>query len=142
MRRPKSEKILIGCLMATGLFASVFGVLRLVMLLGDFQDRGMVWLQVRSDLLCGIELMVATIAASLPCLKGPTERVLNRFGVHLSSHAAHPDRYEQITFDSLDKRRIDELPLTNFDSSTNKSQDLGVQTSSQYVGNGQTDRMI
>src|SRR4051794_30319093 len=105
MHRARSEKILIGFLMATGLFASVFGVLRIVILLGYFQDRDMVWMAVRSDLLCGLELMIATIAASLPCLKAPTQRVLHHFGVLRSSSTVAC--VEQVSFGSHVRRQID-----------------------------------
>ena len=123
MHLAKSEKILIGFLMATGLLASVFGVLRLIILLGDFQDQDMVWIAVKSDLLCGLELMVATIAASVPCLKAPTQRVLHHFGVrHSSSTIAY---VEQVSFDSHIRRQIEELSLTHFGGSPDGSQKTG-----------------
>ncbi|KAF5844130.1 hypothetical protein GGP41_001043 [Bipolaris sorokiniana] len=126
MHRPKSEKILIGFLMATGLIASVFGVLRLVILLGSFQDQGMIGMAVRSDLLCGLELMVAIIAASLPCLKAPTQRVLHHFGVlHSSSTSASYECFEQISVDSHIRRQIEELSLTQFGSSPGGSKEPG-----------------
>ena len=101
--------------MATGLLATIFAALRLFMFLGHFQDQGMVRIAVRGDLLCGLELMVATIAASLPCLKAPTQRVLHHFGVlHSSSTIAC---VEQMSFDSHFRDQVEELPLKHFGGS-------------------------
>jgi len=101
--------------MATGLLASVFGVLRLCILLGGFEDREVAWMQVKTDLLCGLEMMVAIIAASLPCLKAPTQRLLYRFSVIHSSPTIDSHRcFEQVTLDSHIRHQIEELCPEHF----------------------------
>lgn len=118
------EKALIGFLMAAGILASVFGVLRLIILLHQFQNRNMAWLEVVTDLLCGLELMVATIAASLPCLKAPTQRLLYHFGLLSSSSEidASPDSFlDHMAFGDHIRRQIDDLPLTHLSDGPNES---------------------
>ncbi|KAH7117209.1 hypothetical protein B0J13DRAFT_458888 [Dactylonectria estremocensis] len=114
MHRLITEKILIGCLMAAGLLASVFGILRLVILLAKF-GQDIAWMQVKTDLLCGLELMVATLAASLPCLKAPIHRVLRRLGfLHSSTTDASSSSFlARMTFGSHFRRQIGELPLAD-----------------------------
>jgi len=110
------EKILIGCLMAAGLLASVFGVLRFLTILTQFQDRNMAWSQTKTDILCGLEVMVAIIAASLPCLKAPTERTLRHFGLlHSSTNIdASPESFlDEMAFGDHIRRQIEELPLAH-----------------------------
>ncbi|KAH7150606.1 hypothetical protein DER46DRAFT_464259, partial [Fusarium sp. MPI-SDFR-AT-0072] len=109
MHRRMREKILIGCLMAAGLLASVFGVLRFLTILTQFQDRNMAWSQTKTDILCGLEVMVAIIAASLPCLKAPTERTLRHFGLlHSSTNIdASPQSFlDEMAFGDHIRRQI------------------------------------
>jgi hypothetical protein len=79
------DRVVIGLLMALGLFASAASVVKTVYVHqfdegGDFPGKGL------SICLWGsIEVQVGIIAACIPCLRAGFLRFLNRIGVHTSS---------------------------------------------------------
>jgi hypothetical protein len=124
MHRPLSEKILICLFIGAGLFASIFGVLRLVMVIEKFQGRDLFWIPIKTDLLCGLELMIAIIAASLPCLKAPTQRVLGRLGFLRPSatNVSLGSFLDKMTFRGEVGHQLDKLPLGHSHGSCDRSQ--------------------
>jgi len=80
LNRPTAEKILICCLMATGIAAGVVSVYSIT--LSDKVFGGnLLSTTVTLSLWCSIELLLGVIAACLPFLKASTERLLRRFGL-------------------------------------------------------------
>lgn len=83
LHRPRREKILVGCLMAMGLFATAVAAYKMTLsrkvFLGDTLST-----TVELSLWNRLEILVGLIAACLPCLKSPAERVLHRIGVFTS----------------------------------------------------------
>jgi hypothetical protein len=84
MHRQTTEKILLGCLMAAGLVATAASIIKLatVFELGQAVGQaGSAAKDVKMDLVYGLEVILGAIAASLPCLNGPTHRLLRYWGV-------------------------------------------------------------
>jgi hypothetical protein len=80
LQRPLREKILISCLMATGLVAT--GIAAYKMTLSQQANTGdMLASTVKLSLWCKLEEQVGIIAACLPCLKASIERLLHRLGI-------------------------------------------------------------
>ncbi|KAL5315240.1 hypothetical protein ACEPPN_017891 [Leptodophora sp. 'Broadleaf-Isolate-01'] len=83
LNRPRREKILISCLMALGLLAT--GIAAYKMTLSQLSHSGdLLATTVKASLWCKLEEQVGIIAACLPCLKSPAERVLRRVGIVMS----------------------------------------------------------
>lgn len=83
LHRPRREKILIGCLMAMGLFATAIAAY--IMTLSRKVLRGdTLSTTVKLSLWRRTEILVGLIAACLPCLKSRAERVLHRIGLFTS----------------------------------------------------------
>ncbi|KAK2758676.1 hypothetical protein FQN54_003366 [Arachnomyces sp. PD_36] len=80
LRRPLREKILIGILMATGLFATIAACAKGVAFKnfghGDMLSNG-----VPTTFYAKIEEQLGIIAACIPCLKVPAERFLRQMGI-------------------------------------------------------------
>ena len=85
MRRTAAEKILLFLVLAAGLGATVAATVRAITLLGSYGQYPVAWLNVRTDLLCSLEMFLGLIGANLPCLKGPTHRLLIRARLMSSS---------------------------------------------------------
>jgi hypothetical protein len=81
MNRAVTEKAVLIFLMAAGLGATVTATVRAVTLLGFYGEYPVAWLSIKTDLLTSIEMFLGLIAANLPCLKGPTHRLLIRIGL-------------------------------------------------------------
>jgi hypothetical protein len=80
LQRPLREKILISCLMATGLIAT--GIAGYKMTLSQQANTGdLLASTVKLPLWCKLEEQVGIIAACLPCLKTQIERLLYRIGI-------------------------------------------------------------
>lgn len=80
LQRPLREKLLISCLMATGLFAT--GIAAYKMTLSQQANMGdLLTSTVKLSLWCKLEEQVGIIAACLPCLKASIESLLHRFGI-------------------------------------------------------------
>ena len=80
MKRRKSEKILIGCLMAAGLLASAASIVKLATVM-DLSEASSPAGDVKVDVVYGIEMIIGAIAASLPSLQAPTHQLLRSWGV-------------------------------------------------------------
>ncbi|PVI02274.1 hypothetical protein DM02DRAFT_653739 [Periconia macrospinosa] len=82
LHRPKSEKILICCLMATWLIASSMAIVKMVTVMGgNPYSTDTAYDNLRMNLYFGIEILLGTLAASLPCLKAPIRKVLQHVGI-------------------------------------------------------------
>jgi hypothetical protein len=88
MNRAVTEKAVLIFLFAAGLGATVTATVRAVTLLGFYGEYSVAWLSIKTDLLTSIELCLGLIAANLPCLKGPTHRLLIRLGLISPSSAS------------------------------------------------------
>jgi len=80
LHRPRREKILIGCLMAMGLFATAIAAY-IMTLSGKVLRGDTLSTTVKLSLWRRTEILVGLIAACLPCLKSRAEKVLHRIGV-------------------------------------------------------------
>ncbi|KAE8445090.1 hypothetical protein EG329_013805 [Mollisiaceae sp. DMI_Dod_QoI] len=80
LHRPFREKVLIACLMATGLLATIISCIKMTtfnnVYLGDPLQA-----TVTSSMWAKLEELVGIIGACLPCLKSPAERLLRRIGI-------------------------------------------------------------
>jgi hypothetical protein len=80
LHRPRSEKILVSCLMAMGLFATAVAGYKMTLsrkvFLGDTLST-----TVELSLWNRLEILVGVIAACLPCLKSPAEKALYQIGI-------------------------------------------------------------
>jgi hypothetical protein len=83
LRRPLPERMLIGCLMATGLIAT--GVVGIKMTTFHQVGKRDPFATTYPSLLARMEELLGIIAACMPCLKSPAERMLRRLGV-ISAH--------------------------------------------------------
>ncbi|KUJ07800.1 uncharacterized protein LY89DRAFT_630856 [Mollisia scopiformis] len=80
LQRTLREKILISCLMATGLIAT--GIAAYKMTLSQQANMGdLLSSTVKLSLWCKLEEQVGIIAACLPCLKAQMEKVLHQIGI-------------------------------------------------------------
>jgi hypothetical protein len=79
LRRPLPERILIGCLMATGLIAT--GTVGLKMTTFHQVGKRDSFATTYPSLLARMEELLGIIAACMPCLKSPAELILRRLGV-------------------------------------------------------------
>jgi len=80
-----AEKIFLFSLLAAGLGATVAAMVRAITLLAFYGQYPVEWLNIKTDLLSSFEIFLGVIAANLPCLKGPTHRLLIRIGLMASS---------------------------------------------------------
>lgn len=80
LRRPVREKILIGCLMGTGLIATGAAAAR-VITFDTFDTQDVLADGVYTTFPAKLEEQLGIIAACIPCLKVPAERFLRRLGV-------------------------------------------------------------
>jgi len=95
VNRAFSEKVMLCLLMAAGLGATAAACVRFILVLLVYEELPSAVLNVRGDLLCGLEMLLGIIAANLPCLKGPAHNLLTRMGI-LSpkvSAQASPDSF-------------------------------------------------
>jgi hypothetical protein len=81
LHRSRPEKIALIALMTANLTASTIALLRSILVLGTFGKVITAWGEVKSDILCGFELLLLLIAANLHCLKGPMHRILIDIGI-------------------------------------------------------------
>ncbi|KAF2475932.1 uncharacterized protein BDR25DRAFT_339869 [Lindgomyces ingoldianus] len=80
LNRPLSEKILIGCLMATGLLATGIAGAKMT----TFNSLGQgdpMQATVKPSMWAKLEELVGIIAACMPCLKSPAQNLLRRLGL-------------------------------------------------------------
>lgn len=90
VQRPLRERIIIGILMALGIFAGVASVVKIVALANFGKSDDPTAESIQIGMWSCIEELVAFVAACVPCLRAPFQRVLEHFGL-ASSH--HPSTY-------------------------------------------------
>ncbi|CAI6335615.1 unnamed protein product [Periconia digitata] len=80
VKRPLRERVVVNCLMGLGIFAGVVSLVKLVYIARDSsgQEPGLVG--IRLGFLSTLEELLAFVAACVPCLKVPFQRVLLYFG--------------------------------------------------------------
>ena len=81
IKRPLREKIVVSFLMALGILASAASVVKLTLAKKYGRNRDRLYDGVDLALWSIIEGEVAIIAACVPCLKSPSEKVLRRLGL-------------------------------------------------------------
>ncbi|KAH7417721.1 hypothetical protein BKA64DRAFT_702483 [Cadophora sp. MPI-SDFR-AT-0126] len=84
LNRPLREKILIGCLMAMGLVATIIAGIKTKTFKNVYMGDPLST-TVDSSMWAKLEELVGIIAACMPCLKAPAEKLLRRAGI-LSDH--------------------------------------------------------
>lgn len=85
LSRPLREKILIGCLMATGLLATAFACYKTT----TFHTKGEgdeLISSVDATFYAKLEQVLGIIAACMPCLKTPAEEFLRKLGIMGEQH--------------------------------------------------------
>ncbi|KAF1816124.1 hypothetical protein P152DRAFT_454362 [Eremomyces bilateralis CBS 781.70] len=81
LRRPRRDKIVIGCLMGLGLIASAASLVKILRtnIMATSQDP--IWDLPDLALWAWIELYLGIMAACIPCLKAPFEKLLKKTGL-------------------------------------------------------------
>ena len=75
------EKILIACLMGAGMGATGIAIARLFLIMGFLGKGPTAMMNIKQDILWGMELTIGVLTASIPPLKAPIQRVLESWGV-------------------------------------------------------------
>ena len=85
LKRPFREKVIVGCLMGLGLFASIASIFKTIAV-SKFSNPGVDMWALTNSLATwtALEQLVAMIAASAPFLKPVVQPVLHKFGLSLS----------------------------------------------------------
>jgi hypothetical protein len=86
LRRPIRERILIGCLMGLGIFATATAIVRADRLRIEVEQT--LFEHLYLAIWAKLELDAGIIAACAPCLKAPAENFLRRLGI-LTSRASN-----------------------------------------------------
>ncbi|KAF4629092.1 hypothetical protein G7Y89_g9060 [Cudoniella acicularis] len=81
LERPFWEKVVIASLMGLGLVASVSSIVKTTLISSYGKTGDALWDSVNLSLWSVLEEQIGIIAACIPCLKSPFERMLRRFGV-------------------------------------------------------------
>ncbi|KAM5347321.1 hypothetical protein ACJ41O_010326 [Fusarium nematophilum] len=140
MHRSRAEKILLVGLMAAGLAAAAVAIVRLITVIRAFGVIPPASLDVKMDLMIGVELFLILTAANLPCLKGPLHRCLVRFGVVVPSNPVHasPSSFlHRLPNGSGFLRQIRALSLPTWnDSRKSSSGAISNCTAAVVTGNG------
>ncbi len=87
LRRSVYEKVLIACLMGAGMAATGIAIARLFLIMGFLGKGPTAAMNIKQDILWGMELTIGVLTASIPPLKAPMQRLLLSWGV-LSSNAS------------------------------------------------------
>jgi len=131
LHRTLREKILICCLMATGLFAT--GIAGYKMTLSQQANTGdLLATTVKLSLWCKLEEQVGIIAACLPCLKAQIERLLYRIGIIKS-------RFGQLSTSLISCKIMGHPPGMLRDISTQGVEDLNPNNSDARLGSFATN---
>ncbi|KAL2169470.1 hypothetical protein VTG60DRAFT_6014 [Thermothelomyces hinnuleus] len=92
LNRPLRERVFVCVLMGMGLFASVFSVIKTVIVKdwGDPNKQGDFWAQgVSISTFTVLEQLLGVLAACVPAMKGMLQRCLGAFGVSLTENKSH-----------------------------------------------------
>ncbi|KAH7394486.1 hypothetical protein BKA66DRAFT_410867 [Pyrenochaeta sp. MPI-SDFR-AT-0127] len=89
LHRSTSEKILICVLMALGLLATTIACLKMTTFT-TFGQGDVMQATIMPSLWAKLEEQVGIIASSVPCLKGPAETLLMKFGLLKEHHLTRP----------------------------------------------------
>lgn len=81
MQRPLREKLVLSALMALGLFAAAASVVKTTLVKHYGSTGDALWDSVDLNIWSTLEVQTGIIAACIPCLKSPFERVLDRLGL-------------------------------------------------------------
>lgn len=84
IHRPLRERIVIGVLMGLGIFAGAASLVKIEKIYRLSRTHSMedVFLQyVTIEMWCSIEALVGFIASCVPCLRGPSQRLLEHYGL-------------------------------------------------------------
>ncbi|VUC27283.1 unnamed protein product [Clonostachys rosea] len=93
LRRPLREKILVGCLMALGMFASVASIIK-AMLVKEFGKAPDAWALTNAIATwTALEQLLGMIAASSPFLKPLVQSALQLMGVSINDSKTGPSAY-------------------------------------------------
>jgi hypothetical protein len=108
LRRPRRERILIGVLMAMGLLATGIAGMKMTFFTSTNTGDGLRD-TVESSTWAKLEEIVIIIAACMPCLKRPAERMLKHFGVvtsQISRSMAKPSFVKSTWAQDLNLRTV------------------------------------
>ncbi|KAH8665066.1 hypothetical protein BGZ60DRAFT_432314 [Tricladium varicosporioides] len=81
LERPFWEKVVITCLMGLGLVACISSIVKIPLINNYGKTGDSLWDSVDLSLWSILEEQMGIIAACIPCLKSPFEKLLRRFGV-------------------------------------------------------------
>ena len=115
LKRPTSEKILIGVLMSLGLLATAFTIAkipnRVKLAKGDPLQA-----TILPSIYAKLEETIGIIACSAPCLKAPTERMLRRVGILSEHQLTEPSFINSAPISPMEKE-MESNPCNTNDSS-------------------------
>ena len=119
------EKVLLCGLMAACLLATTAAVVTLATVLGALQHDTAAAANVHLDILTALQLFLGVIAANLPYLKSPVERLLSEWGVFRPrKHAADasPDSFvAKMTHGSHIAGQLQELAVNHVEGGKEES---------------------
>ncbi|KAF2006698.1 hypothetical protein P154DRAFT_222962 [Amniculicola lignicola CBS 123094] len=102
LTRSPSEKILISCLMALGLLATIICGLKMTTF-GSFGKGDPMQGTIRPSMYAKIEEQIGIIASCLPALKGPVESLLKKYGILNEHMLTRPSFVDTVPMGSLPK---------------------------------------
>lgn len=81
VQRPLRERAVIGLLMSLGVFAGVASIIKIKQILA-ISHSGDIYADILViQMWCSIELLTGFIVSCVPCLRGPSQRALEHFGI-------------------------------------------------------------
>lgn len=132
IKRPLREKIVVSLLMALGILASASSIVKLTLAKKYGRNRDRLYDGVDLAMWSIIEGEVAIIAACVPCLKSPSEKVLRRLGLLSSSKdskCSDPKRQfgDEIGLSSLERTEDSLESLAGIDNAETERDILPIQ---------------
>lgn len=97
MQRPLREKIILSCLMGLGVFAATASIVKTTLVKNYGVTGDSLWDAIDLTLWSILEEQTGIIAACIPCLKSPFERILHRIGVLSSAKPSSHHRSHYLT---------------------------------------------
>lgn len=93
MNRPTRERLVLGALMGLGLFASAAAIVKTTYIYSYGSTKDPLFDVVDLSLWNSLEQDIGIIAACIPCLKQPAERLLKRVGLVSTTHRSRQSGY-------------------------------------------------
>jgi hypothetical protein len=145
VQRPLRERVIIGMLMALGMFAGAASIIKLVAAsrFGRTDDQTRESIQI--GMWSAIEGLVGLIAACIPCLRSPFQRALEYFGL-VTTHAkstAYGQGYNNVYGESRSRRtKTHRSQLSENGRSASTASAMGIKMNSLRSPDAQSEEGI